>query len=191
MSSSGGQYGYGLDLGFKVPIPTEVLSFKGCAKTSPLLVDPAKRHIDKVMDEQDMFSADRYMYDNHDPEVLAEISQILALIRPPTVAKPTIESQLASLSLTENETLAAADDHLQAVLFDLLFALSYESRFQHFATDLPETSVTSVLTLSQCLAWHVDPQQWKSQNSRAKAFVVSSYRRVLCLAAYRNIDLCR
>lgn len=94
-------------------------------------------------------------------------------------------------SLSIKELLTEGTDFHMAVMWDLVFAYMYEARFQNFDDELSESSVANIIHLSQCLAWHVDPKQWSTSDQRAKAFIVSSYRRVLCYGAYRNFDLCQ
>ena len=96
---------------------------------------------------------------------------------------------LDSLSLEESQSLDS-DSHLAAT-YDILFAYLYELRFQHFAADFSDESVKNICLLSSCLSWHIDSNQWSDPKQRARAFMIASYRRVLCYGADRNLQLCQ
>lgn len=79
-------FGYGVDLSFKRTIPSEILKLKGVCPYQPTSQDPCKRHISKVMEEQEAFDPSRYMFDNFDEDVLPEITQLTQLKLPSTLS---------------------------------------------------------------------------------------------------------
>ena len=123
------------------------------------------------------------MFDNFDEDQLQEVQQLIKAKR---------EAPLTMDSLNLDETEIDTDDAQAklAVVFDILFAIIYEQRFQMFGGIADEQSVRSIVTLSQTLSWHIDPKNWSNNANRCKAYLVNSYRRILTYGFYRNFSLC-
>ena len=91
---------------------------------------------------------------------------------------------------------------LLATVYDLMYSIQYELRFQNFkAFETPEigseitgdfsSSLLNVIQISQTFSWLIYPckELWGNQcepQTRFKAFVVASYRRGLCYGFYKS-----